>query len=92
MFCHTFQENVVIFTLVLKEQDLFWIKMIYTDLKIKALYWFKKTFILCFGLCFFFSLLIFAVSCDVQDAIAGQVSRYFIRDDDRAHVRMLLLA
>lgn len=66
--------------------------MIYTDLKLKLYTDLKKTLILCFGLCFFFFLLIFAVSCDVQDTFAGQVSRYFIRDDDRAHVRMLLLA
>lgn len=34
----------------------------------------------------------FTVSCDVQEATTGQVSRDSILENDRAHVRMLLLA
>lgn len=66
--------------------------MIYTDLKLKLYTGFKKHLLCVLACVSFFFLLIFALSCDVQNAIAGQVSRYFIRDDDRAHVRMLLLA
>lgn len=67
--------------------------MIYTDFKLKLYTGLKKNICFVFWFVFlFFFLLIFAVSCDVQDAIVGQVSRYFIRNDDRAHVRMLLLA